>query len=149
MDFLVFVDAEAGELEKILSGVKCMLAKELDPEQPEQDLMQPGDSLYFLRDNGEREVRVRASVAQALRFTGGPQEDLVHMLKELQPRLQLTEQQYNKWIGKQRALFIEFKDAQKIEEWQSPAETAAQRAEWIRLEERHATEQDAAGLKRE
>ena len=33
MNHLVFLDTQAGELEKILSGVKSMVVKEFDPAQ--------------------------------------------------------------------------------------------------------------------
>ena len=33
MNYLVFLDTQAGELEKILSGVKSMVLKEFDPAQ--------------------------------------------------------------------------------------------------------------------
>ncbi len=50
MNHLVVLDAPAGELEKILSGVKTMLVKEFDPAQTAAQPVSPGDSLYFLRD---------------------------------------------------------------------------------------------------
>ena len=106
MNHLVFLNAQAGELEKTLSGVKTMLIKEFDPAQITAHPVRPGDSLYFLRDNGECAVRVKATVVRVLFFTNRLDQDLSHTLKELQPRLQLTEEQYNTWSARKQVLAI-------------------------------------------
>ena len=108
MNHLVFLDAQAGELEKILSGVKTMLVKEFDPAQTAAHPVNPGDSLYFLRDKDDCAVRVKATVVRVLFFTNRLDEDLSHTLKEMQPRLQFTEDQYNYWSAKQQVLLVEF-----------------------------------------
>ena len=64
MNYLVFLDASAGELEKILSGVKTMLVKEFDPAQTTAHPVNPGDSLYFLRDKDDCALRVKATVVR-------------------------------------------------------------------------------------
>lgn len=136
MNYLVFLDAQAGELEKILSGVKTMLVKEFDPEGPEP-VFNSGDILYFLRDNEELLVRVQATVLRLLPSKASPDEDISRILKELQPKLQLTEDQYNSWSGKKQALFIEFEAAQKIDELLIAPDKLTQRKTWIDFEEVH------------
>ena len=66
MNYLVFLDPHAGELEKILSGIKSMILKEFNPAQPPAQTVRPGDSLYFLRNNDDYTLRVRASVRACL-----------------------------------------------------------------------------------
>jgi hypothetical protein len=134
MNHLVVLDAGAGELEKILSGVKCMLVKEIDTDQP---ALNSGDTLYFLRDNAECIVRVQATVLRVLPWKEGPDEDISSILKELQPKLQLTEGQYNFWSGKKGALFVEFEAARKIDELHIASEKIMQREAWIDFEEVH------------
>jgi hypothetical protein len=137
MNYLVFLDTAAGELEKILSGVKSMVLKEIDPEEPGEQPVEPGDVLYFLRDNDACAVRVQATVVRVWPGEAGQDEDLSRILKELQPRLQLTEDQYNPWSVKKQALFIEFEGAHKIEELQVAPEKITQRKTWIDFEEIH------------
>ena len=101
MNYLVFLDAQAGELEKILSGVKTMVVKEFDPAQTcRAQPVSPGDSLYFLRDKDDCTLRVKATVVRVLFVTNRLNEDPSQTLKEMQPRLQLTEDQYNHWSRK-------------------------------------------------
>jgi len=106
MNHLVFLDTHAGELEKILSGVKTILVKEFDPAQTTAHPVIPGDSLYFLRDQDECTLRVKATVVHVLFFTNRVGEDLSHILKELQPRLQLTDDQTTTGLPKDRCCWL-------------------------------------------
>ena len=135
MNHLVFLDTRAGDLERILSGVKTMLIKGSDPAQATAHPVNPGDSLYFLRDKEDCAVRVKATVVRVLYLTNSLDEDLSHTLKELQPRLQLTEDQYNYWSAKQQVLLVEFGSAHKIGVIQLAAEKIADRSDWMAFEE--------------
>ena len=78
MNHLVFLDTQAGELEKILSGVKSMIAKEFDPASAYP--VRLGDSLYFLRNNDECILRVKATVVRVVPLLNGLNEDFSHIL---------------------------------------------------------------------
>ncbi len=135
MNHLVFLETYTGELEKILSGFKSMVVKEIDTTQPIKHLVRPGDNLYFLRDRDEFALRVKATVARVIPFINGLDDDLPRTLKELQPRLQLTENQYNYWSIKKQVLLVEFTDAQKIDVLHLIPEKVMDRSDWIAFEE--------------
>ena len=135
MNYLVFLDANAGELEKILSGIKTMVIKEFDPAQSAAHPVNPGDSLYFLRNKDECALRVKATVVRVLVIANQMDDDLSHMLKEMQSRLQLTEDQYNYWSAKQRVFLVEFESAQKIGVVQMVSNKITDRSDWIAFEE--------------
>jgi hypothetical protein len=74
-------------------------------------------------------LRVRATV---VRFAlGRLQADLSHTLKELQPRLQLTEDQYNYWSTKKQVLLVEFDYARKIDVIDVASNKITDRSDWI------------------
>lgn len=131
MNYLVFLDPCAGELEKILSGIKNMVLKEFDPVQPPAHLVRPGDSLYFLRAKDEYAVRVKATAVRVSYFINGLDEDLPRTLKELQPRLQLTEEQYNHWSVKKQVQLVEIDHAQKIDVVSVEPSKVMDRSDWI------------------
>jgi hypothetical protein len=131
MNHLVILDAQAGELEKILSGVKNMVINIFDPAGAPAHLVRPGDCLYFLREKDENMVRVTATVVRVSYFINGLDEDLPQALKELQPRLQLTEDQYNYWSGQKQAHLLEFNHAQKIAVFQVAPGKVTSRSDWI------------------
>jgi len=135
MNYLVFLNAQAGELEKILSGRKSMIVKEFDPARPTDQAISPGDNLYFLRNKDESALRVKATVVRVLSFTNHKEDDLCQPLKELQPRLQLIEDQYNYWSEKQQVLLVEFGSAQKIGVIQVDSNKISDRSDWIAFEE--------------
>ncbi|HSF82326.1 MAG TPA: hypothetical protein VLA49_13880 [Anaerolineales bacterium] len=135
MNHLVFLDARAGELEKILSGIKNMIVKEFDPAQFAAYPVKPGDSLYFLRNKNECALRVKATVLRVLFFTNNKHEELSQTLKEMQPKLQLTEDQYNYWSGKKQVQLVEFGSAHKIGVIQIAAHKIVDRSDWIAFEE--------------
>jgi len=135
MNHLVVLDAQASELEKILSGVKTMLVKEIDPSIAPAHPVHAGDSLYFLRSRNESTLRVKATVIHILPVTTNLDEGISLSLKEMQSKLQLTENQFNIWSRKKQVLLVEFAAAQKI-----PAITVAQEklkepSPWIAFDE--------------
>ena len=134
MNYLVLLDAQASELERILSGMKTMLIKEFDPAQTTAHLVHPGDSLYFLRDKDDCALRVKATVVRVLFFSNRLNAHLSHTLKEMQPRLQLTEDQYNYWSTKGQVLLVEFGSAQKIGVIHVAPDKITDRSDWIALE---------------
>jgi hypothetical protein len=135
MNYLVFVGARAGELERILSGVKCMVLKHFDPLRPDIAPVAPGDSLYFLRDNAERDLRVKATVVSVGVVKDSPAQELASTLKELQPKLQLDEFQFNHWSTRQHVWLVEFDSAHKIAVTRVAAEKVADRSDWMAFED--------------
>ena len=135
MNHLVFLDARAGELEKILSGVKTMVVREFDPAGSAVPPVCPGDSLFFLRSVDECTLRVKATAVRVLSFTNNSDEDLTHTLKEMQPKLQLTEDQYNHWSAKKQVVLVEFGSAQKTGVVHVAANKIRDKSGWIAFED--------------
>ena len=131
MNHLVLLDAQASELESILSGVKTMLVREFDSAQATAHPVTPGDSLYFLRDRDDCSLRVRATVVRVLLLADTLDEDLSHTLKEMQPRLQLTEGQYNHWSAKRQVLLVEFDSAHKVDVIHVASNRIPDPSDWI------------------
>jgi hypothetical protein len=134
MNYLVYLDPHAGELEKILSGTKCMVVKEFDPLQPATHSIKPDDSLYFLRSKDETILRVKAIVIQVILFTSNLADDLSTFLKEMQPRLQFTEEQYNYWSVRKQVMLVEFYEPCKIPVINLKAEMFKDRSNWFAFE---------------
>jgi hypothetical protein len=135
MNYLVFLDPYAGELEKILSGTKSMVVKEFDPARAAGQPISQGDSLFFLRNKDECVLRVKSSVVRVLFFSNCLNEDLSQILKELQPRLKLTEDQYNYWATKEQVMLVEFDQAHKTEVIHVAANKITDRSDWIAFKE--------------
>jgi len=135
MNHLVFLDAQAGELEKILSGVKTMLVREFDPSIAPAHPVNSGDSLYFLRSRNESTLRVKATVVRVLPVITNMDGGISLSLKEMQSKLQLTESQFNTWSRMNQVLLVEFAAAQKIPAVMVAPEKFKEPSPWIAFEE--------------
>jgi hypothetical protein len=135
MNHLIFLEPRAMELEKILSGVKTMLAKEFKHDRPTEVPVRPGDSLYFLRNKDEYDLRVKATVVRVASLVNGLNDELSHTLKEMQPQLQLTEEQFRFWSTKQQILLVEFDSAHKIDVIHVAKKTITDRSDWFAFED--------------
>jgi hypothetical protein len=135
MNYLVFLDAKASELEKILSGTKSMVVKESNPASAAGRVVSPGDSLYFLRNKDDCELRVKATVSRVIFLGDQTEEDFSHIWKEMQPRLQLTEDQYNHWSTQKQVALVEFHNAHKIKMTWIDLNKIVKRTTWFAFEE--------------
>lgn len=135
MNYLVPLDAFAGELEKILSGIKTMLVKEYDPAFCVCNDVSRGDSLYFLKSKDEFVLRVKATVMRVLPVMDALTGELPQILKEMQPKLQLTEDQYNYWSARRQILLVEFNSAHKISAVHVAVDKITDRSGWLPFEE--------------
>jgi len=135
MNYLVFLDTNAGELEKILSGMKSMLVKEFDPARSAAQPVSPGDCLYFLREKDGLALRGKATVVRVMHIINHSDNDLPQVLKEMQPRLQLSEAQFNFWSAEQRVQLVEFGCAQKLTVTRNASNMVTDRSNWIPFEE--------------
>jgi hypothetical protein len=91
--------------------------------------------MYFLRDQDDCALRVRATVIHVLSITNRVDENLSHTLKAMQPRLQLTEAQYNYWSAKEQVLLVEFDSAQKMSTIHVATNKITDKSDWIPFEE--------------
>lgn len=135
MNFLVFLDPNAGELEKVLSGLKTMVVKAICPTQSLAQPVSPGDNLYFLRENDAGILRVMARVVRVYCYENHTRQGLSHTLKEMQPKLQFTEEQYNHWSAEKQVMLVEFAAAQKIGVFHVTSQILSDHAKWIPFEE--------------
>ncbi len=135
MNHLVYLQTQSSGLEKILSGTKTMVLKEIDRAQPKPYSIEAGDSLYFLRDKDETILRVKATVVQVTATEGSKNEGLAFILKEMQSKLQLTEEQFQYWSAKKLILLVEFSSACKIEGLQVAPQKFIRRSGWIDFED--------------
>lgn len=113
MDHVVYLDAQAKELENLLSGSKTMIIRGATGRKLPYGRVDAGDVLYFI-NNAEGKVRARAKVKSAF-HSGKITEDESHALvKKNQPKLSLTEKQIKRWAGKRYIILIEVADVKEI-----------------------------------
>ncbi len=135
MDHLVLLAPKSGELEKILQGVKRMIVQKIPPSQEPFAEVRSGDTLYFLRPSDAGVVRVKATIRNAFLFQADTEQEMSLRLKELQVNLQLTEPQYEHWVTKKQALFVEFEQVDKSPLIRIDRDKFMTHSDWISIED--------------
>ncbi|HEX3031499.1 MAG TPA: hypothetical protein VHS59_04560 [Bacillota bacterium] len=57
MDHVVYVDAKAKEMDRLLDGSKTMIIRGAAGRKLPYGMVKPGDTLYFINNNGEGLVK--------------------------------------------------------------------------------------------
>jgi hypothetical protein len=107
MDHVVYVDAAANEMEKIMDGSKGLIMRGAAGRKLPYGRVEPGDILYFIRNNGEGKVAASARVSSVLNTDKLSPAESQRMIEANQDRLQFTPQQKKRWAGKRYLVLIE------------------------------------------
>jgi len=131
MDHVVYVDAEAGEIEDLLTGVKSMIiraaeVKDLPPCQVNQ-----GDILYFIKNNTESRVEARGVVSSVLKYENLTEEESFETIIRNQDRLQLPDEQFDKLAGKRCLVLIGLNEIEKIQSFRIDNKDFSGMDDWI------------------
>ena len=114
MDHIVYLDAQAKELENLLSGSKTMIVRGATGRKLPHGRVDAGDMLYFINNNAEGMVHAKAKVKSAFHSEKMTEDESHALLKKNQPKLSLTEKQIKRWAGKRYIVLIEVADVKGI-----------------------------------
>jgi hypothetical protein len=115
MDHVVYVDAKAGELSKILSGEKTMILRGAAGRKMPYGRVFAGDILYLIENDGSGLVKAAASVVSVMNSEKMTSEESVALVEEHHNQLHLTSAQHKRWAGKRYLVLIEIVDVEVIE----------------------------------
>ena len=115
MDHVVYVDAKARELEKLLSGEKTMIVRGATGRKLPYGRVEPGDCLFFIENNGDGIVRASATVNTVFNSDKLSEDQSVALLKSSQSKLNLAPEQIKRWSGKRYLVLIEVTRVQAID----------------------------------
>ena len=114
MDHVVYLDAKAEELKKLLDGSKTMIIRGAAGRKMPYGRVNSGDMLYFMENDGSGEVRARAEVSDVLNSEKMTSDESEALVEQHQNGLQLTKQQLKRWGGKRYLVLITVSDVQEV-----------------------------------
>jgi hypothetical protein len=114
MDHVVYLDAQANELEKLLSGDKTMLIRGAAGRKMPHGRVNPGDVLYLINNNAEGVIRAQAVVTQVHNSDKLTPEESAQLVETNQQHLQLTDKQQQRWVGKRYLVLITVHEVQEV-----------------------------------
>ncbi len=143
MDHVVYVDAKASELEKLLDGSKTMIIRGAAGRKLPYGRVNVGDVLYFINNNAEGQVKAKASVSQVIDNEsefGGEKMDKEQSAKLVEKyrgegQLNLTDKQFKRWAGKRYIVIIEVSDIEEIEPFDIDKSNYGNMDDWLPVED--------------
>lgn len=115
MDHVVYVDAKAGELSKILAGEKTMIIRGATGRKMPYGRVGEGDNLYLVENDASGLIKARAIVSSVLNSEKMTTDQSIKLVELNQSQLQLTTVQFKRWAGKRYLVLIEISDVEKLE----------------------------------
>lgn len=135
MDHVVYVDAKAKELEKLIEGVKTEIIRGAAGRKLPYGKVGVGDVLYFINNNAEGKVRAKGSVKSVYNSEKMTKEDSVKLVQQNQDKLQLTEKQFAHWAGKRYIVLIEVDNVEEVEPFSINKKDYGNMDDWLPVEE--------------
>jgi hypothetical protein len=114
MDHVVYLDARANELEKLLDNRKSMIIRGAMGRKLPYGRVNVDDVLYFINNNAEGIIRAKGVVSSVINSEKMGKEESFALLEKYQNKLQLTDTQFQRWGGKRYIVLIEVTNIQKI-----------------------------------
>lgn len=114
MDHVVYVDAKAKEMAKLLSGEKSMIIRGAAGRKMPYGRVSPGDMLYFINNNAEGLIKARAKVKEVFNSEKMTREESISLVEMNQEKLILSPAQFKRWAGKRYLVLIEIEQAESI-----------------------------------
>ena len=134
MDHVVYLDAQAKELENLLSGDKTMIIRGATGRKMPHGRVQAGDVLYFINNNAEAKVRAKANVRSVFHSEMMSDDKSCALVKKNQPKLRLTDKQVKRWAGKRYIVLIEVADVKEIPPFAIDKSNYGNMDDWLPVE---------------
>lgn len=134
MDHIVYLDAKAKELEKLIDGSKTMIIRGATGRKMPYGRVNEGDILYFINNNAEGFVKAKAIVDSVFNSDKMSPEESVALVKKHQEKLNLSETQFTKWAGKRYIVLIELKKIEEVKSFAIDKSNYGNMDDWLPVE---------------
>jgi len=135
MDHVVYLDAKAKEMDKILSGNKKMIIRGATGRKLPYGKVNSGDALYFINNNSEGLVKALAKVKIVFNSEKMLPEESKNLIERNQEKLKLTDKQLDRWIGKRYLVLIEIEDVTEVHPFEIDKSGYGNMDDWLIVED--------------
>lgn len=134
MDHVVYLDAKANELEKLLNESKTMIIRGATGRKIPYGRVTKGDTLYFIRNNAEGLVKAKGEVESVFNSDKMSTAESVALVKKHQNKLQLSDKQFKKWAGKRYIVLIGLKKIEEVPSFAIDKSNYGNMDDWLPVE---------------
>jgi hypothetical protein len=114
MNHVVYLDAKADEMEKLLKGQKTMIIRGAAGRKILYGHVKEEDTLYLINNNAEGTIKAKAEVASVVNSEKMDKYTSIKLIKKYKDNLQLSDKQFQRWAGKRYIVLIELKNIEEI-----------------------------------
>ncbi|MBD7911911.1 MULTISPECIES: hypothetical protein [Clostridium] len=115
MDHLVYCNGKSKVLEKILSGTKTMIIRGAADRKLPYGRVFEGETLYFIKNRGYGLIEGKATVKSVFNSEKITEDESKKLISENMSKLDLSELQVQRWVGKNYICLVEIEDVEKVE----------------------------------
>ena len=131
MDHVVYLDAKAKEMDKLLAGEKTMIIRGAAGRKMPYGRVNENDMLYFINNNAEGLVRTKALVSLVVNSEKMTKEESVQLTEEHKDKLNLTAAQFKRWAGKRYLVLIELSRIEKVDPFRIDKSDYGNMDDWL------------------
>jgi len=135
MDHVVYLDANAKELDLLLSNTKRMIIRGATGRKMPYGRVSQDDILYFINNNAEGIILAKAKVESVFNSYKMSESESAQLINKHQEKLQLTKKQYERWAGKRYLVLIEISEVEKVEPFRIDKSNYGNMDDWLPVEE--------------
>ncbi len=134
MDHVVYLDAQAKEMDNLLAGQKTMIIRGAAGRKLPYGRVNDGDALYFINNNAEGLIKARAKVKNVLNSEKMSKEESIALVQSHQDKLQLTPKQFKRWAGKRYIVLIQVEDVEELSPFPIDKSDYGNMDDWLPVE---------------
>lgn len=134
MDHVVYLDAKANELEKLIDKSKTMIIRGATGRKLPYGRVNQGDTLYFLNNNAEGLIKAKAIVKNVFNSDKMSTEESIALVEKYEDKLKLSESQFKKWAGKRYLVLIEVNKIKEIKPFAIDRSNYGNMDDWLPVE---------------
>ncbi len=134
MDHVVYLDAKAAELAKLLSGEKTMIIRGAAGRKMPYGRVNVGGLLYLVENDGSGLVRAKTRVVSVFNSEKMDKDQSIALVEEYQDRLQLTVKQFERWAGKRYLVLIEIEEVKTLDPFPIDKSDYGNMDDWLPVE---------------
>ena len=131
MDHVVYVDAKAGEMGKLVNDEKKIIIRGAAGRKMPYDRVNPGDMLYLINNNTEGVIKAKAVVTDVFYSEKMTRQESIDLVEKNQDILNLTAQQFKRWAGKRYLVLVEVGQVTKITPFQIDKSDYVNMDDWL------------------
>ncbi len=134
MDHVVYLDAQANELDLLLSQQKSMLIRGAAGRKMPYDRVFAGDVLYLINNNAEGLILARAEVKKVINSEKMNREESIDLVDKHATQLSLSKKQYERWAGKRYLVLIQVGEITELDPFPIDKSAYGNMDDWLPVE---------------